>query len=195
MIASINAARRQCGLAARLRLIELGFRQGGPAGYGLRRVLIDQSGSVKGQLSRGEHKSLQTDRVILQPGPDAEVTIVNQIYRWFVEDGLFKSEIGQKMRLALGIESRDGIDDLGDGVWRLGDARRSPVLLARNLARVLHEPALLDRVRVVKVTPVRANARQPPAGRASAGKPHTGECGMGKSMGRKANAARRPHGC
>ena len=54
----------------------------------------------------------------------------------------------QKMRLALGIESRDGIDDLGDGVWRLGDARRSPVLLARDLTRVWQEPALLDRVRV-----------------------------------------------
>ncbi len=54
----------------------------------------------------------------------------------------------QKMRLALDIESRDGIDDLGDGAWRLGDARRSPVLLARDLTRVLHEPALLDRVRV-----------------------------------------------
>ena len=54
----------------------------------------------------------------------------------------------QKMRLALGIESRDGIDDLGDGVWRLGDARRSPVLLARDLTRVLQEPALLERVRV-----------------------------------------------
>src|SRR5574337_1009299 len=54
----------------------------------------------------------------------------------------------QKLRLALGIESRDGIDDLGDGVWRLGDARRSPVLLARDLTRMLHEPALLDRVRV-----------------------------------------------
>ena len=54
----------------------------------------------------------------------------------------------QKLRLALDIESRDGIDDLGDGVWRLGDARRSPVLLARDLARVQQEPALLDRVRV-----------------------------------------------
>ncbi|WP_297445135.1 hypothetical protein [Acidiferrobacter sp.] len=54
----------------------------------------------------------------------------------------------QKLRLALGIESRDGIDDLGDGVWRLGDARRSPVLLARDLTRVQQEPALLDRVRV-----------------------------------------------
>jgi DNA invertase Pin-like site-specific DNA recombinase len=36
--------------AGQCRLIELGFRQGGPAGFGLRRVLIDQSGSVKGEL-------------------------------------------------------------------------------------------------------------------------------------------------
>jgi hypothetical protein len=58
----------------------------------------------------------------------------------------------QSLRLALDIQSRDGIDDLGEGVWRLGhrrvDGRRAPVLLARDLARVLREPALLDRVRV-----------------------------------------------
>ena len=54
----------------------------------------------------------------------------------------------QKMRLALDIESRDDIDDLGDGAWRLGNARSSPVVLARELTRVLHEPSLLDRVRV-----------------------------------------------
>ena len=75
----------------------------------------------------------------------------------------------QKMRLALGIESRDGIDDLGDGVWRLGDARRSPVLLARNLARVLHEPALLGRVRVGSgdirvITPKPSTTRGSPFG-------------------------------
>lgn len=83
--------------AGQCRLIELGFRQGGPAGYGLRRVLIDQSGAVKGALKRGEHKSLQTDRVILAPGPDAEVAVVNQIYRWFVEDNLFESEIAERL--------------------------------------------------------------------------------------------------
>ena len=54
----------------------------------------------------------------------------------------------QKMSHALDIESRDDIDDLGDGAWLLGNARRSPVLLARDLTRVLHEPSLLDRVRV-----------------------------------------------
>src|ERR1700689_847372 len=35
------------------RLIELGFRQGGAAGYGLRRMLVDQNGDVKAELSRG----------------------------------------------------------------------------------------------------------------------------------------------
>ena len=54
----------------------------------------------------------------------------------------------QKLRLALAIDSRDGIDDLGDGVWRLGESRRSPVLLARDIVRLWREPALLDRVRV-----------------------------------------------
>jgi len=41
-------------------LIELGFRQGGPPGFGFRRLLIDQAGSPKGTLGRGEHKSIQT---------------------------------------------------------------------------------------------------------------------------------------
>jgi DNA invertase Pin-like site-specific DNA recombinase len=93
--------------AGQCRLIKLGFRQGGPAGYGLRRVLIDQSGSVKSELARGEHKSLQTDRVILQPGPDAEVAVVNQVYRWFVDDNLPESEIAERLN------SQGTITDLG----------------------------------------------------------------------------------
>ena len=61
--------------AGQCRLVELGFRQGGAAGYGLRRILIDEHGTPKGELSRGEQKSLQTDRVILLPGPDEEQAI------------------------------------------------------------------------------------------------------------------------
>ena len=83
--------------AGQCRLIELGYRQGGPAGYGLRRVLIDHNGSVKGELSRGEHKSLQTDRVILMPGPDDEVNFVNLMYRWFIDEGLVESEIAKRL--------------------------------------------------------------------------------------------------
>ena len=83
--------------AGQCRLIELGFRQGGPAGYGLRRVLVDQSGSIKSELSRGEHKSLQTDRVILMPGPDAEVKVVNGIYDWFIDEGLSEAQIATRL--------------------------------------------------------------------------------------------------
>jgi len=83
--------------AGQCRLIELGYRQGGLAGYGLRRVLVDQTGSIKGELCRGEHKSLQTDRVILMPGPDPEVQIVNQIYRLFNDEGIAESEIAARL--------------------------------------------------------------------------------------------------
>lgn len=75
------------------RLIELGFRQGGPAGFGLRRLLVDERGEAKGELTRGQHKSLQTDRVILVPGPPDEIEIVNRMYRWFVEDKLPEARI------------------------------------------------------------------------------------------------------
>jgi hypothetical protein len=66
------------------RLITLGFRQGGPAGYGLRRQLVDEHRAPKAELARGEHKSLQTDRVILTPGPPIEVEVVRRLYRMFV---------------------------------------------------------------------------------------------------------------
>src|SRR5216683_3233421 len=74
------------------RLIELGFRQGGPPGFGLRRSLIDQAGAAKGELSRGEHKSIQTDRVVLVPGPTEEIDTVCWMYRSFVKNGKLESE-------------------------------------------------------------------------------------------------------
>ena len=83
--------------AGQCRLIELGYRQGGPAGFALRRVLLDQNGSIKTELSRGEHKSLQTDRVILMPGPEDEIRIVNLIYQWFIEEGLTESGIAARL--------------------------------------------------------------------------------------------------
>jgi DNA invertase Pin-like site-specific DNA recombinase len=75
------------------RLIGLGFRQGGPAGYGLRRQLVDERGIAKAELARGEHKSLQTDRVILKPGPPEEVAVVRRLYRMFVVQRRSETEI------------------------------------------------------------------------------------------------------
>lgn len=79
------------------RLIELGYRQGGPAGYGLRRMMINQAGDSKGTLARGERKSLQTDRVILIPGPEQEVETVKWIYKRFTVDGKRESEIASEL--------------------------------------------------------------------------------------------------
>lgn len=83
--------------AGQCRLIELGFRQGGPPGYGLRRCLIDHNSAVKGHLSRGEHKSIQTDRVILVPGPGTEIEVVRSIYRAFVKEGKSEREIAEDL--------------------------------------------------------------------------------------------------
>jgi DNA invertase Pin-like site-specific DNA recombinase len=79
--------------AGQCRLIEIGYRQGGPAGYGLRRMLVDQNGVHKGQLARGEHKSIQTDRVILVPGAPVELETVRWMYKAFVEEGMLEPQI------------------------------------------------------------------------------------------------------
>jgi len=83
--------------AGQTRLIELGFRQGGAPGFGLRRQLIDQNLQPKGQLDIGEHKSIQTDRVILVPGPLDEVATVRSIYRALADQGRSEREIAEDL--------------------------------------------------------------------------------------------------
>ncbi|TPN26645.1 recombinase family protein [Mesorhizobium sp. B2-3-3] len=69
------------------RVVRLGFRGGGYAGYGFRRLLIDGSGRPKTILKVGEWKSLVTDRVILVPGPADEIEIVRWVFNQFVKKG------------------------------------------------------------------------------------------------------------
>jgi len=89
------------------RLVKLGFRQGGAAGYGLCRVLVDINGVKKGVLKMGEQKSIQTDRVVLMIGPDFEVAIVRRIYHEFITDGKLESEI------AAGLNAQGIMTDYG----------------------------------------------------------------------------------
>ncbi|WP_240796858.1 recombinase family protein [Terasakiella sp. SH-1] len=81
--------------AGQCRLVELGYRQGGQAGYGLRRLLIDEKGIPKGILKRGERKSLQTDRVILTHGPQDEVDTVCWMYQVFTQGHMNERQIAE----------------------------------------------------------------------------------------------------
>jgi hypothetical protein len=75
----------------------LGFWQGGPAGYGMRRQLIDENGNPKGQLEHGQRKSLQNDRVILVPGPQSEVKTIRRIFNSFVIKKKSRTQIAAEL--------------------------------------------------------------------------------------------------
>jgi hypothetical protein len=83
--------------AGQSRLASYGFRQGGQAGFGLRRMLVDANGSPKAELAWGERKALQNDRVILVPGPSEEVETVRRIYRMFASEHLSETEIARRL--------------------------------------------------------------------------------------------------
>lgn len=83
--------------AGQSRLIQLGYRQGGAAGYGLRRQLIDQTGKPKATLCHKEYKSLQTDRVVLTPGPTSEQEVVLEIYDSFIKKAQTEKEIADSL--------------------------------------------------------------------------------------------------
>ena len=99
--------------AGQCRLVELGFRQGGTPGFGLRRLLIDEARNAKGMLNFGERKGLQSDRVVLVPGPPHEVEIVQHIYRAFVENGMREIEIAEALN------KKNIVTDLGR-LWTRG---------------------------------------------------------------------------
>ncbi|MBZ0212003.1 MAG: recombinase family protein [Hyphomicrobium sp.] len=96
--------------AGKRRLVELGFRQGGCPGYGLRRCLIDASGERKGLLARGECKSVATDRIILVPGPPEEIAVVQRIYEDYVHNDMGTWSIAHALNL-------DGIRSESGGRW------------------------------------------------------------------------------
>lgn len=92
---------------AQCRLTEIGFKQGGTAGYGLRRILIDTDGTVKRELAFGDRKGLATDRVIFGLGPPLEIEVVRRIYRMYLRDKLTQTAIAARLN-ADGVVSEFG---------------------------------------------------------------------------------------
>src|SRR6266436_2422814 len=66
--------------AGQRRLADMGWWQGGPAPFGMRRQIVGQNGELKQILQCGECKSVSTDRVILTPGLREEVETIQLVF-------------------------------------------------------------------------------------------------------------------
>ena len=92
--------------AGQCNLVAKGYRQGGVAGFGLRRMLLDETGNPKQELTMGQRKSLLTERVILMPGPEDECQIVHWIYDQFIA-GISETDIAIQLN-AQGVKTNFG---------------------------------------------------------------------------------------
>ncbi len=82
---------------AKRRNAEQGYWQGGEPGYGLRRAVVDAAGKPSGVLARGAPKPLQSQRMVLVPGPDDELAVVRRIYRMFLEEGVSRTALVRQL--------------------------------------------------------------------------------------------------
>jgi DNA invertase Pin-like site-specific DNA recombinase len=80
---------------AQSRFIQMGFKQGGSAGFGLRRLALKADGTPRAILEPGEQKVSATDRVILVWGPDEEVAVVRRVYELYLDQGFSQARIAR----------------------------------------------------------------------------------------------------
>jgi DNA invertase Pin-like site-specific DNA recombinase len=96
------------------RIAQLGFKNGGTPGYGMRRMMVASDGTHKHLLGPGECKSLATDRVSLVPGPTEEVECVREIFRLFTQNRWSGPRIANEL-------NRRGIKGLNGHSWYYWD--------------------------------------------------------------------------
>jgi hypothetical protein len=82
---------------AQCRFTLAGYKQGGTAGYGLRRMAVSATGEARRVLNLGERKSAPTDRVVFVKGPDAETKVVERIYSMYIEERLSDTRIADRL--------------------------------------------------------------------------------------------------
>lgn len=92
---------------AQCRFIEMGFKQGGHAGYGFRRLSLAADGTPRRELLYGESKGTVTDRVILTLGPAHEIETVCRIYALYVDAAAGEAAIARLLNTE-GIASEFG---------------------------------------------------------------------------------------
>jgi DNA invertase Pin-like site-specific DNA recombinase len=91
---SAKLARAKCQQA------RLGFRQGGSMIYGFRRLLVDALRNPRQLLNPGEAKALDTDKVIVVPGPPDELAVIRRIFRLYVQHHVSAPQIVKRLAKA-----------------------------------------------------------------------------------------------
>jgi DNA invertase Pin-like site-specific DNA recombinase len=84
-------------LEGQKRLAREGFKQGGLAGYGLRRMLLSPERKPKQVLEVGERKNTSSERVTLVLGSPSEVECVRSIFSMFVQEKRSVAEIAREL--------------------------------------------------------------------------------------------------
>jgi DNA invertase Pin-like site-specific DNA recombinase len=79
------------------RVTTLGRWRGGPAPYGLRRMLVGEDGKPKMRLKLGQRKNLKTEHVVLVPGPESEIKIIRKIFDSFANRKKSRTEIANDL--------------------------------------------------------------------------------------------------
>ncbi|MCX4150770.1 MULTISPECIES: recombinase family protein [Paraburkholderia] len=77
--------------------VERGYHSGGPPGYGLQRVLVDSQSGTRRPLAQYQYKNLQTDRVVLAPGPPHEVALVRKMFEWYATRRTTATDIARRL--------------------------------------------------------------------------------------------------
>lgn len=76
-------------------------------------MLLDEQRNPVQHLQRGQHKSIQNQRVTLVPGDEAEQEVVRRIYREFAQEEKDPKKIAEGL-------NRDGIPSPGGKLWKPG---------------------------------------------------------------------------
>ena len=96
--------------AGQSRVAAMGFRVGATAGYSLRRFLLDEHGNRKMELTQGQRKSIQTERVILVPGSPEEIKTVHRVYDLFIDHQKSLNAIAKVL-------NEDGVPNVAGRLW------------------------------------------------------------------------------
>ncbi|HEX7911692.1 MAG TPA: recombinase family protein [Paraburkholderia sp.] len=77
--------------------VRRGFHAGGPPGFGLQRILVARDDRERRCLAPHEYKSVQTDRIIIAPGPAGDAALVRRIYDWYATQPVSAAAIARRL--------------------------------------------------------------------------------------------------